>query len=92
MITTDIEQPRVIPDREHWARVLRRAVKAAGLTQAELAEKMQMPRTTVWRKLNGRSPHYITELIDLARLTGTTLEQLFRDVYALAESETGIIQ
>lgn len=82
----------VIPDRDQWARVLRRAVKAAGLTQAELAERMQMPRSTVWRKLNGRSPHYITELIDLAKLTGTTLEQLFRDVYALAEADAGALR
>ena len=84
--------PGVFPDRQQWGRVLKRAVLAAGLTQAEVAEKMHAPLITVWRKLNGLSPLYIGEVFELAKITGTRAEDLCMEVQALAEAEAGIVR
>ena len=52
--------------------------KAKGMTQAELAEQMGVARTTVtmWETA-GHIP-YVTQLFQLARIFGCTIDELFQ--------------
>lgn len=52
------------------------ALKAAGISQREAAERSGIPITTLSRRLTGNSPFLVTELAVLASMVGTTVSEL----------------
>ncbi len=52
------------------------ALKSAGISQREAAERSGIPITTLSRRLTGNSPFLVTELAVLASMVGTTVSEL----------------
>lgn len=52
---------------------LEEARKAAGITQAEVAELLGISKATYWRRINGRAEFTATEAIKVRRRFGLDL-------------------
>ncbi len=78
------------PDRVQWGLACKRALRAAGVSQAQASEQINMPRSTLWRKLTGRSPIYMCDLFEFAVLSGCEAADLLEDAYGIAVRDAGI--
>lgn len=58
------------------ATAVKLALKDAGISRRDAAERTGIPLTTLQRRLTGASPFLVTELAALASLTGTTVSAL----------------
>ena len=62
--------------RGAWATFARIARERAGVSQSELARRMDTDRTTIWRWENGRQkPENPVMVVDFARVTGVELSE-----------------
>jgi transcriptional regulator with XRE-family HTH domain len=52
------------------------ALKDAGISQREAADRSGIPITTLSRRLTGNSPFLVTELAVLAAMVGTSVSEL----------------
>ena len=57
-------------------RNLTKHLKAQGITQVELAKRMNVSQPTVWAWLHGRKTPTADNLVKLANLTGLTVDAL----------------
>lgn len=53
--------------------------KRAGLSQKEMAEKLNMSKTAYWYKENGQSDFNCTQMIALAKILNKSLDSLFME-------------
>lgn len=66
------------------ARAVSDALRAAGVSQRDAAERSGIPLTTLSRRLTGASPLLYTELVALAGLAGVTVTELAAEVERVA--------
>ena len=75
-------------DYESLGMRIRRARKAAGMTQADLAEKLNYSDKSISKWERGDSDPSTSNLLALAKLFGISAEELLRNVGS-PEHETG---
>lgn len=66
------------------AAVIRAAADNANVAQATLAAALGLPKTTMHRKYHGHIPYSYPEMVTVAGLLGTSVEQLHADASAAA--------
>lgn len=66
------------PEHEILGRVLREARESAGLTQRELAKRLDRTQAYVWKIETGIQHIDIATLFDLADFLGTSVEELVK--------------
>lgn len=67
------------PTDDGVAAVVRRVMDEKGVTQLGLSEATFIPRATLIRRLQGRSPFTVTELAAIAAVLDVELADLLRD-------------
>lgn len=67
------------PTSTEVSETVKSAIKAAGLSQREVAERSGIPTTTLNRRLNTGSPFIYEELVAVARVIGRTVSDLIAE-------------
>lgn len=76
-----VSLPSKVSQRSEYAILAQLIVAArekAGLSQSELARRLQRPQVFVWRIETARQSPNVVELLDLAKVTGTDFVSLMK--------------
>lgn len=77
----------VFPDGEQLGRVLNDALRQHHVSRARAAEAMRIGSPTLGRRLAGKSPLRVVNIVTVAELTGMQPGDLYRAAEELAAAE-----
>ena len=78
-----------IPSDELLRRKVKALMKQRGITQIQLAARLDMSQSLLSRRITGVQRFQVTDLDDLARAFGVTVPELFFDEYGQWDRRSG---